>query len=218
MSASARRHRRSADELIDARFAKAIAHPLRVRIMVELDRGPMSPAEFVAQFGGNLENVAYHFRFLTKCDCVRICGERPRRGAIEHFYENTKHALFSEEEFSALPTSIKSSFSASILSTFMDQAAEALLTNKLDSHDTRHLTWQRLNLDEEGFGNVMDRLEELFRWLPVEQMAAKERMKRSDETPLNTAVALFGFECPMPERAHDLPREDSCGATANASN
>jgi hypothetical protein len=177
--------------------------------MVELDRAPMSPAEFVAQFGGNIENVAYHFRTLKECDCVRICGERPRRGAVEHFYENAKHALFSEEEFSGLPTSIKSSFSASILSTFMDQAAEALLTNTLDSHDERHLTWQRLMLDEEGFENVMARLEELFRWLPVEQMAAKERMKRSGETPLNTTVALFGFECPIPERDHDLPLDDS---------
>jgi DNA-binding transcriptional ArsR family regulator len=209
MSAAARRQRRSADELIDARFAKAIGHPLRVRIMVELDRGPMSPAEFVAQFGGNIENVAYHFRTLKECDCVRVCGERPRRGAVEHFYENTKHALFSEEEFSALPTSVKSGISASTLSTFMDQAAEALLTNTLDSRDDRHLTWQRLKLDEEGFANVMARMQALFQCLPVEQMAARERMKRSGEQPLNTTVALFGFESPMPERDHGLPLEDA---------
>jgi DNA-binding transcriptional ArsR family regulator len=208
MSASVRRQRRSADELIDARFAKAIAHPLRIRIMVELDRGPMSPAEFVSQFGGNVENVAYHFRILKECDCARICGERPRRGAVEHFYESTKRALFSEEEFSALPTSIKSGMSASTLSTFMDRAAEALMTNKLDSHDTRHLTWQPLTLDEEGFENVMARMEDLFRWLPVEQMAAKERMKRSGESPMNATVGLFGFESPMPEREHELPLED----------
>lgn len=208
MSASARRQRRSGDELVDARLAKAIGHPLRVRIMVELDRGPISPAEYVAKFGGNIENVAYHFRFLAKCDCVRICGERPRRGAVEHFYESTRRALFSEKQFSALPTSVKSGFSASILSTFMDRAAESLLANTLDSHDTRHLTWQPLTLDEEGFANVMERLEEMFRWLPVEQMAAQERMKRSGEAPLNTAVALFGFECPVPDRDHDLPLDD----------
>jgi DNA-binding transcriptional ArsR family regulator len=207
MSASARRQRRSAEELIDSRLAKAISHPLRVRIMVELDRGPMSPAEFAAQFGGNLENVAYHFRTLLKCDCVRICGERPRRGAIEHFYESTRRALFSEAEFSALPASVKSGMSASTLSTFMDRAAEALMTNKLDSHETRHLTWQPLTLDEQGFETVMARMEEMFRWLPIEQMAAKERMKLSGEAPLNATVALFGFESPMPERDHELPRD-----------
>jgi DNA-binding transcriptional ArsR family regulator len=198
------RQRREGDELIDARFTKAIAHPLRVRIMVELDRGPMSPAEYAANFGGTLENVAYHFRILMECDCIRIVAELPRRGATEHFYELIQRALFSEEEFSRLPTALKGSFSASILSTFMDQAAEALLTNKLDSHHSRHLTWQRLQLDEEGFAEVMGRYNEFFEWLPVANMAAEERMKISGETPMITTAALFGFQCPKPERDHDL--------------
>lgn len=198
------KHRRTGDELIDARFAKAIAHPLRVRIMVELYRAPMSPAEYAAKFGGTLENVAYHFRTLLECDCVQVVAERPRRGAVEHFYENTQRALFSEEEFSQLPVAVRGSLSASTLSEFMDQAAEALLTNTLDSQASRHLTWQRLDLDEEGFAEVMSRLDELFEWLPVAQMAARERMKKSGESPLITTVGLFGFECPRPDRDHDL--------------
>jgi DNA-binding transcriptional ArsR family regulator len=199
------KHRRSGEEIVDARFAKAIAHPLRVRIMAELHRGPMSPAEYAAKFGGTLENVAYHFRTLMECDCVRVAAERPRRGATEHFYENTQWALFSEEEFSRLPMAVRGSFSASILSAFMDQAAEALLTNKLDSHTSRHLTWQRLLLDEEGFAEVMARLDELFEWLPVAQMAARERMKKSGERPLPTTVGMFGFESPQADRDHNLP-------------
>ncbi|MBS1861963.1 MAG: helix-turn-helix transcriptional regulator [Actinobacteria bacterium] len=201
---STTRQRRESDELIDARFAKAIAHPLRVRIMVELDRGPMSPAEYAAKFEEETENVWYHFRILAECDCIEVVGERSRRGATEHFYANCQHALFSEEQFSRLPAAVRGSISASILSTFMDQAAEALLTNRLDSHDSRHLTWQRLELDEEGFAEVMGRMDELFEWLPVAQMAAHQRMKKSDEKPLITAVGLFGFECPKPERDHDL--------------
>jgi DNA-binding transcriptional ArsR family regulator len=201
------KHRRDGHELIDARFAKAIAHPLRVRIMAELHRGPMSPAEYAAKFGGSLENVAYHFRTLMECDCIQVIAERQRRGATEHFYENLQWALFSEEEFSQLPMAVRGSFSASILSAFMDQAAEALLTNKLDSHESRHLTWQRLQLDEEGFAEVMGRIDELFEWLPVAQMAARERMKKSGEGPLATTVGLFGFESPEADRDHDLTSE-----------
>jgi DNA-binding transcriptional ArsR family regulator len=208
-NASARGQRRDADELIDARLVRACSHPLRVRIMVELERAPMSPVEYQAQFGGPLETIAYHFRILAECECARIIHERPRRGAVEHIYEITKLALFSTEQFSKLPESIKGGFSASILSTFMDVAAEALLTNKLDSHETRHLTWRRLPLDEEGFENVMARLEEVFQWLPAEQMAAAERMKESGEQPLLTAVALSGFECPWPERGHDFGSENA---------
>jgi hypothetical protein len=201
------RRRRSGDELIDARFAKAIAHSLRVEIMAELYRAPMSPAEYAAKFGRPLENVAYHFRTLVECDCIEIVDEQPRRGATEHFYASTKRALFGEEEFSLLPPAVKGSFSASILSTFMDQAAESLLTSKLDSHESRHLTWQRLQLDEEGFAEVMTRLDEIFEWLPLAKMAARERMKKSGESPMDTTVAMFGFECPKPERDHDLTVE-----------
>jgi len=201
------RHRRDGEELIDARFAKAIAHPLRVRIMVELYRAPISPAEYVAKFGGTLENVSYHFRTLAECDCIRIVAERPRRGATEHFYESTQRALFSEEQFSEMPMAVRGSLSASTLSAFMDQAAEALLTNKLDSRESRHLTWQRLRLDEEGFAEVMGRLDEIFEWLPVAQMAARERMKKSGASPMETTVGMFGFESPKPERDHDLPLE-----------
>jgi hypothetical protein len=165
----------------------------------------MSPAEYAAKFGGTLENVAYHFRTLVECDCVRVIAERPRRGATEHFYENTQRALFSEEDFSRFPVAVRGSISATTLSAFMDQAAEALLTNKLDSHGSRHLTWQRLQLDEEGFAEVMARLDELFEWLPVAQMAAGERMRKSGESPVPTTVGMFGFESPTADRDHDLP-------------
>ena len=198
-------YRRSGEELVDARFAKAIAHPLRVRIMSEIHRGPISPAEYAAKFGGSLENVAYHFRTLVECDCIKVVAERPRRGATEHFYENTHRALFSEQDFSSFPVAVRSSISATALSAFMDQAAEALLTNKMDSHSSRHLTWQRLELDEEGFAEVMGRLDELFEWLPVAQMAARERMRKSGESSLATTVGMFGFESPRADRDHDLP-------------
>jgi DNA-binding transcriptional ArsR family regulator len=207
MSGSARRLRKQGDELVDRRFVKALSHPVRVRILIELDRGPMSPTEYVDQFGGNLENVSYHFRTLLECDCIKKVEARRVRGVVETFYENTQKALFSEEQFSALPNSVRSGFSATILTTFMDAASEALVTNKLDSHDSRHLTWQRLSLDEEGFARVMSRLDQVYDWLLIEQMAAGVRMKRSGEAPVNTIVAMFGFECPQAERDHDLPSD-----------
>jgi DNA-binding transcriptional ArsR family regulator len=198
------RYRRSGDELIDPRLARAISHPLRVQIMVELYRAPMSPAEYATKFGGSLENVAYHFRVLMGCDCVEVVAKRKSRGATEHFYGSTRRALFSAEEFSQLPMAVRGGISAATLSAFMDQAAEALLTNKLDSHANRHLTWQRRRLDEEGFTRVMERLDSVFEWVPVEEAAAVERMKKSGEDPLITTIGLFGFECPEPDRGHDL--------------
>jgi hypothetical protein len=201
-----RENRRDGEELVDSRFLKAMSHAMRVRIMVELDRAPMSPSEYFEEFGGgSLEKISYHFRFLERCECIRLVDVKTRRGVPEHFYENTKQALFDEQQFSALPASVRSSFSAQILSTFMDRAAESLVARTLDSHQSRHLTWEPLELDEEGFADLMSRLDAIHMSLPDEQEKAWERLDASGETPILTTVAMFAFQSPKPDRDHDLP-------------
>jgi hypothetical protein len=190
--------------LIDERMALAIGHPLRVQILVEVDRAAMSPAEFTAKNGGSLPQVAYHFRVLQKCGCLTQVATRQRRGATEHIFEVTQRAFFDAATFAELPAPIRGGFSASILTSFMDRATEALEADTLDSHASRHLTWAPLKLDEEGFGNVMAMFDDLFHRLHVEQMAAAQRMSDSGEPPIHTTVGMAGFESPAPKRDHAL--------------
>ena len=200
----ARTKRKTATDLIDRRLARAIGHPIRVEILVEVDRAPMSPNEFAQRSGHALATVAYHFRELQKCGCLEVVDEVPRRGATEHFYEVTKRALFSAESFAGLPASTRGGFSATTLACFMRRAQEALEAQTFDSHDNRHLTWRPLTLDEEGFTKVMGMLDELYAALGVEQMAAAERLAKSGERPVHTTVGLAGFESPKPLREHEV--------------
>lgn len=190
--------------LVDPRLAKAIAHPLRVEILVEVQKAPMSPTEYADRFGCPLSTVAYHFRQLAKLDCLVIADTQQRRGATEHFYALSKRALFDEEGFAALPGPLRGGFDASIFATFMDQGQQALEADTIDSQDNKHLTWQTLRLDKEGFDNLMDRLMEVFEAAGVEQLASETRLEKSGETPLYTTLGMFGFEAPAPERDHDL--------------
>jgi DNA-binding transcriptional ArsR family regulator len=187
--------------LVDRRLAKAIAHPLRVEILIELGQAPMSPSEFAERFDFELSTVAYHFRELEKCGCLEIAEEAPRRGAVEHYYRATKRALFDDEGFAQLPPSVRGGFNASILTTFLDRAVEAMEADTMDSHDNKHLTWSPVKLDAEGFDRIMGMLGEVYTALGVEQFAAGERMVKSGEKPVYATVALAGFESPKPERA-----------------
>jgi DNA-binding transcriptional ArsR family regulator len=191
-------------ELVDRRLARAIGHPIRVEILVEVDRAPMSPNEFARRTGHPLATVAYHFRELQKCGCLEVVSEVPRRGATEHFYEVTTRALFSAESFSALPVPARGGFSATTLACFMRRAQEALEAQTFDSHESRHLTWTPLTLDEEGFARVMSMLDEVFEAIAVEQLAASERLAKSGEQPLHATVGLAGFESPQPARDHPV--------------
>jgi DNA-binding transcriptional ArsR family regulator len=71
------------------RIARAFISPARLALLEELynARGPLSPAMVARErpeFSVSL--LAYHAVQLEKAGLIEACGERPRRGAIEHFY------------------------------------------------------------------------------------------------------------------------------------
>ncbi len=189
--------------VVDPRLAKAIAHPLRVEIMVEVDRAPMSPREFVARRGGTMSNVAYHFRELAACGCLELIEELPRGGSVEHVYDVARRPLLSDEEFGGMPTPVRGGFNGSVLAVFVERAVEALRAGTLEARDW-HLTWTPVSLDQPGFARVMAMLAKVQDLLASEEEAAAERLARSGEEPIHATVGLFGFESPPPERDHEL--------------
>lgn len=74
-----------------AMLIKAIAHPLRRRILRQMaDAGkPLSPVQLSKALGMPLGMVVYHATVLRICGALEPAGERQVRGAIEHFYETT---------------------------------------------------------------------------------------------------------------------------------
>ena len=189
---------------IDQRLTAAISHPLRVAILVECDRAPISPVEYVRRHGGNVTNVAYHFRKLEELGCLTLIGEVKRRGANEHIFAVTKRALITGTDFAQMPANIRGGFDAMIVNTFAERVIEANEAGTLENHPDHHLAWTPLRLDKAGVDRIMDKLGELFTLLGVEQLAARERIEESGEQPIHATVALFGFESPAPERDHDL--------------
>jgi DNA-binding transcriptional ArsR family regulator len=80
------------DELI-----RAINHALRRQILRYLhsSRKPMSPKQIERKLGmselrsGILSSVSYHVGVLRDFKAITLVGTKPRRGAVEHFYEST---------------------------------------------------------------------------------------------------------------------------------
>lgn len=66
--------------------AKAIAHPLRARILEALGGKLRSPNELAVEFHEPLGNVSYHMVVLRDLGMVELVDTAPRRGALEHFY------------------------------------------------------------------------------------------------------------------------------------
>jgi DNA-binding transcriptional ArsR family regulator len=139
-------------EYVDEDMAKALAHPLRVQILAELNKRVMSPSAFSECFDMKLQNVSYHFRALQKYGCIEEVETRPVRGAVEHFYRATKRVLFDGKAWEDMPPSIKAEISARAVSDFLEAIAAAMRAETFDSSDERVAVWLQQRLDEQGWG------------------------------------------------------------------
>ena len=65
---------------------RAMAHPLRARILAALDGQELSPVELAKRLGASLGVVSYHVRVLADAGVVELSRTSARRGAIQHHY------------------------------------------------------------------------------------------------------------------------------------
>ena len=74
-------------------LARANTHPLRISILevLGMDGGrTLSPSDLSYELRTPLSNVNYHVTELRRTGLVDLTGERPVRGATEHFYREAK--------------------------------------------------------------------------------------------------------------------------------
>ncbi len=77
------------------RFASALKHPLRRRILrsaIDQD-DPLSPSQTSSLYDVPISNVSYHYRVLVEAELLELAYTRPVRGATEHFYRPEPAAL-----------------------------------------------------------------------------------------------------------------------------
>jgi predicted transcriptional regulator len=76
-------------------LARAHTHPLRISILevLGLDGGrTLSPKDLSIELQAPLSTVNYHVTELANAGLLELMGERPVRGAIEHFYRPADNA------------------------------------------------------------------------------------------------------------------------------
>lgn len=182
------------------RVAKLMADELRMKIVAELNAREMSPKEFYEEFGGgSISRVSRAFELLTEFGWLyqtkTETGGR-RRGAVEHFYRATQPAVFYNDVWGPLPTSTKEMISGGVFEELVGRVRAAMQAGTMDAREDRHFSWTPLRLDQEGWENVIARVDAVFHFLSEEQEDANARMAETGEEPIPMTVALAGFESP----------------------
>ena len=187
---------RTSPDGITQQLAKALAHPLRVKILTSLHKGISSPNQLSQELGEPLGNVSYHVKTLLEYDCVELVKTEPRRGAVEHFYRATERAFFSASDWEKIPASARKGISGSILEMVGHDATAALMAGSIDARSDSHVSRTPLVLDEKGWAELTAVLSDaLDRALEIQKESAK-RLGGEKSEAIETKLAIFHFESP----------------------
>lgn len=96
----------SIDPSAIASTCRGLAHPIRVRALVEFGDDLLSPSELTELLGeprASLPTVAHHVRGLARAGLIELAAVTPRRGAIRHSYALTDFGRAVVDALERLP-------------------------------------------------------------------------------------------------------------------
>ena len=179
-------------ETAEARIAKALAHPLRARILQRLGERVASPGDLALELGAPLGVVSYHVRMLRDYDCVELVRTEPRRGALQHFYRATARPTLDEDQWRTLPSSLRRELSGETIAEIVDDLRKAAEAGTLEDADVV-VTRTPLEVDERAFkklNRLLSRTHEQALAIAAES-AARQGEKSNEVFPTELGVLHF---------------------------
>lgn len=167
---------------------KAIAHPLRHRILQALNERVCSPKEVAEELGEPLGRVSHHVRVLARLGAIELVNTRHRRGAVEHFYRASM-PVWSDE---APALSAGDEGQVPELAAIIKDVQAAVAAGGFD-HPRAHVSYTLLDLEGEALDRVDAILADARRRLADVRAAAAARLERSGGDPIRAQVGILYF-------------------------
>src|SRR3954465_41146 len=114
---------RPSGETSEARIAKALAHPLRARILQRLGERVASPGDLAGELNAPLGVVSYHVRMLRDYECVELVRTEPVRGALQPFHRATARPTLDEAQWRKLPARLRKELSGATIKELVTDLA-----------------------------------------------------------------------------------------------
>jgi len=184
-----------------------LGHPMRIRILEIANTREISPVTFVDEglhpegFGFSsrpaaLSDVAYHFRVLEKAGCIEVVRTVQRRGSTEHIYRGVAVFEFTSEEFAELPKERRELYSRVSLQALIARAESSIRTGRFDSRSNRFLVWEPIELDERGWEEYVEALDDCLATLRRIRSDSKVRLVGSGDEVITATLGMLAFPSP----------------------
>jgi DNA-binding transcriptional ArsR family regulator len=165
-------------DIDDPRYVKALAHPLRIRILALLADRSASPVQLSAQLDATLGTVAYHVRTLHNLGLVELVDTRQRRGATEHYYRAREHPRFPDDAWAGLAPVAKQRMLSAMLQQIGQYVTASAAAGGFDRAEA-HMTRRSMQLDARGFEQLAATTR---KWLGEAEKIGADAAKRLERT------------------------------------
>ncbi|MEO6858771.1 MAG: winged helix-turn-helix domain-containing protein [Solirubrobacteraceae bacterium] len=164
-------------DITDPTVAKALAHPLRTRLLVALEDRTASPSELAAELDVPLGVLSYHIRRLNALGFLKLVQRVPRRGAVEHYYTATVRPPLTDAAWKATPESVKDASIAGALDQVGSHVSAAASAGGFSAPEAR-LSEAGVTVDEQGWRELAAELASLS--TRVQEIEAESRQRLAD--------------------------------------
>jgi DNA-binding transcriptional ArsR family regulator len=198
----------SAAPPLDESLIKALAHPLRWRIVeTVLERGEASPVELARLLDEPLATVSHHTRVLRDNGCIELTRTVPRRGAVEHYYRAIMPTFFDDDQWRRVPVVLRRGLAGQLFRRIFEEAAAAGGAGAFDLPGA-HIDRMVVELDDAGWEELSALLTDVLKRAQAIQERSDAR-RGEDDPPRTSEIALMHFELAdsdaLPRRSPPLP-------------
>jgi len=182
----------------------AVSHRIRTQILMVLNQGVYTAAELADIIGEPLNKVGNHVRELLDAGSIEIADTRRRRNTHQHYLRAVSTAFFSEREAEDMTPQERQVSAGLIIQSLVAEMMAGLWAGKVFEDPRDWLTWDRLNLDEEGHQELFEEQEESWQRLEEIKARAANRVAETGEETAPYIVSSLGFERALkaPESSH----------------
>lgn len=181
------------------RLAKAIAHPLRVRILSELnERGELSPKRFkdLTDAREPVQTISKHFRRLEELGCVEEVRQRKSGRQRECVFCAVDRPQFDRAAWTSLLTEKAQGLTERGFTSYVELLAQSMEAGSFEAREDRKFHWTSLTFDATAWAQMVEAVEALF-WCSVADWGRAEgRLAKTDEEPIPVAMGLSLVEAP----------------------
>jgi len=198
---------------VKEKLMKAMAHPMRVRILAYMNDRPWSPNELSEELAEGLSQVSYHVKVLKDFELIEMTKTEPRRGAVEHYYRAIKRAYMPSSVTKQFPKSSQRMMFVDTMEDANQDIVASLESGRFDARSDYHVSYTPVDLDEQGrkeaeklSDRYVDDLLEIEARSAERRAKCKDKADTADHIPTSAVVIVFGSDKAEQDKAPSRKR------------